>query len=74
MDVLWHTKEDDVLKEVASLMGLSEADTYTPGWLRYRTQASKKILDNMPEADMNELQEQAEKIAVEGFSEEKKRK
>lgn len=73
-DVLWWEKKEDVLKEIAALMGLKSVTTYTPGWIRHRTRASKNILNSMPESKKNELKEMAVNIAKHGFSEENQRK
>jgi hypothetical protein len=74
IEVLWYKKEDVVMKEVASLMGLPSADTHTPGWLGYRTQASKNVLNNMSVVDKNALQDQADEIVEKGLPEERQRK
>ena len=51
-DVLWWIKPDEVLKEISNIMGMDNVDTHTPGWFKYRMAATKNILDNMREDEI----------------------
>ncbi|KAF8811080.1 hypothetical protein BYT27DRAFT_7253210 [Phlegmacium glaucopus] len=73
-DVLWWTREKDVLVEVALLMNLPTATTTTPGWLGFRLPASKNIIDAMTVQDKRVLEEVAEKMRIEGLPDDLQRK
>lgn len=66
-DVLWWTKPEVVLKEIANLMGLEYADTQTLGWFNYRTAASKNILRCMTHVEKEKLRKDAEDMAENGL-------
>lgn len=72
--MLWWKNPDDVMKEVASIMGLESADTNTPGWFENRTTAAKNILNVMTEAQKNRLRDEADEMAAKGLPEEVQRK
>ena len=67
MDILWWTRQEDVFKEIASILQLDSADSNTPGWFQLRTKASKNILDAMSEEDQNSLENEANHMQWEGL-------
>lgn len=73
-DVLWWTRQADVLEEIADIMDLEAADTNTPGWFAHRMQAMKNILDRMSEEERRELKQEAERLGAEGLPEDVQRK
>ena len=48
-------------------MKLESANTYTPGWFKYRTQALKNIIDAMSDDERKILEDEAEHMWVEGL-------
>ena len=73
-DILWWLQRDDVMKEIATLMGEGSIDTNTTGWFPLRTQASKNILDRMTDAEKAELRKKGEEMARNGKPKEIQRK
>ena len=73
-DILWWHFQDDVLKEIGTMMGIDAVDTNTPGWFNHRTAASKNILDKMTEAKKNELRKLGDEMLEKGMPEEIQRK
>lgn len=66
-DILWWTREKDVFEEIASFLGLDNANTFTPGWFQLRTAASKNILDRMGDEERRKLEEEADRMQKEGL-------
>lgn len=71
-DVLWRTRQDEVWKEIASLLELPLADSHTPNWFAYRMVAMKNIIQRMTPAKLAELDREVAQLAREGYSEEDK--
>jgi hypothetical protein len=66
-DILWYTNQEQVFREIAVIMELESANTYTPGWFKHRTQASKNIIDAMSDSEKKILEDEAERMWVEGL-------
>jgi hypothetical protein len=66
-DILWWTRQEDVFKEIASILDLDNANTNTPGWFQLRTKASKNILNAMSVEERNILEDDAERMQKEGL-------
>lgn len=73
-DFLWWTRQEDVFKEIASLLNIETADTRTPGWFQLRTKASKNIIDGMSEDDKKKLENEADLMQKDGLPPEIQRK
>ena len=73
-NLLWYLHRDDVLKEISTIMGSSEVDTFTPGWFQFRTVATKNILRLKTEAEKEELRKKGEEFAKIGLPEDIQRK
>ncbi|KAF8805955.1 hypothetical protein BYT27DRAFT_7212605 [Phlegmacium glaucopus] len=43
-EVIWKTREPDVLKEIALILGIPKADRTTPGWFGIRLPAIARII------------------------------
>ena len=67
MDILWYTQKESVLSEIVSIMGLDSADTNTPKWFEHRTRASKNVIIAMSEKERKTLEEEAERMWLEGL-------
>lgn len=74
IELLWATRENDVLAEIAVMMGLPAVTTATPGWFPYRLPACKSILDKMTEDQRAELDREAEKVREHGWPKERQTK
>lgn len=74
IEVLWATHEDQVLEEIASMMGLPEVTTATPGWFPYRLPACRAILDRMTDSERANLDAEAEKVREQGWPKDRQRK
>jgi len=72
--VLWLTREKDVLAEIASLLGVPEANTKTPGWFGVRMKAMGNIIEWMSPEERAELEKERERISQEGHLEDVRRK
>jgi hypothetical protein len=55
-------------------MNIDSATTSTEGWFKYRTKASKNLIDKMTNPEKIRLQEEAHRLAVEGLPEKIQRK
>jgi hypothetical protein len=73
-DVLWWTRQADVLNEIASIMDVESVTTSTEGWFKHRTTASKNIIDKMTEAERAKLQEEERFLSMKGLPEHVQRK
>lgn len=73
-DILWWTRPQDVLSEIASMLNLRSVTTSNIEWFTHRTKASKKMLENMTEEEMTKIKDEAEKYQVEGLPSEVRRK
>lgn len=73
-DVLWWTRQKDVLAEIAKILNLPTVDTNTPGWLQHRLPASKNILDAMTAEVKRKFEEEAENYRFEGLPSDVQRK
>jgi len=73
-DLLWLTRKDEVLVEIARLLGVESADTTTQNWFEKRMVAIGNILESMTEEEKAELDEEGAKIAQRGYSEEQRRR
>jgi hypothetical protein len=73
-DVLWWTRRREIFEEIANIMGLESANTFTPGWFSHRNTAAKNIMEKMTEADKKLLRDKGDKMATEGMPDEIRRK
>jgi hypothetical protein len=73
-DALWLTRENDVNAEIASLLGVPEATTATPGWFGARMRAMGNIIQRMSEEEKVVLEKERDRISGEGHPEETRRK
>ena len=48
-DVIWHTRQQDVLREIGRILDVAQVTTATPGWFAARTPAIKNIVERMSE-------------------------
>ena len=49
------------------MLNLDSADTSTPGWFQLRTKASKNIIESMTEDEKKVLEDDADRMAVDGL-------
>ena len=66
-DVLWWTEQERVFKEIASLMGIDDADSTKQGWFILRTKASKNIIARMRSDERNALEALADQFQSKGL-------
>ena len=71
---LWLTRQKDVQAEIASLLGVPEATTTTPGWLGARMTAMGNILAWMSPEEKAALEQECERISREGHLEDLRQK
>ncbi|KAF8958980.1 hypothetical protein BDZ97DRAFT_1923291 [Flammula alnicola] len=72
-EVMWYLHPEEVMKEVASLLGVEEATTTTTGWFQERLPAIANILARMSPTEKAEFEAEVAKMAKEGYPEETKR-
>ena len=73
-DILWWTKPDEVFEEIASILQIDSANTFTPGWFQLRTKASKNLLNAMSDDERKELEDEAERMQKDGLPSEVQRR
>jgi hypothetical protein len=73
-DVLWLTRREDALAEIATLLGVSEATTNTPGWFGVRTKALGNIIQRMSLEEKGALEKDRNRLCREGHPEERRRR
>ncbi|KAF8902967.1 hypothetical protein CPB84DRAFT_1846095 [Gymnopilus junonius] len=56
--VLWKFRQDDVLKEIAKILNVEMATTETPGWFTAWTWATKQLIKQMTNAELQQLDKQ----------------
>ena len=71
MDVLWKTKQELVEEEITRMI---EEEGRTEPRFQLRTSASKNVLGNLNEEQMNELNRARERMMKNGYTEEHKRR
>lgn len=69
MDVLWKTKQELVEEEITRMI---EEEGRTEPRFQLRTSASKNVLGNLNEEQMNELNRARERMMKNGYTEEHK--
>jgi hypothetical protein len=67
-------RQDEVMTEIASMLGIEEATTSTKGWFGKRLTAVKSIIDRMTEGEQRQLDAEVARINMEGYPDEVKRK
>ena len=73
-EAIWSLHQDRVFKEIARMLGVDEATTTTPGWLPMRLPAIKRVYESMTEDERAVLHTEKEKMMMQGYSEQKKRR
>ena len=73
-DALWLTQREDALAEIATMLGVSQATTNTPGWFGVRTTACGNIIQRMSPEEKAALEKDRDRICREGHPEEQKRR
>lgn len=71
-ETVWQTRKDEVLAEIAKMLGLELVDTNTAGWFEKHMEAIKNIRARMSEEEKQELEREQIRLSTEGFSEEVK--
>ena len=73
-EVVWRLWPERVWAEMSSLLGVEKVDTMTPGWLAKHLTALKNVKDRLTTSEIKELEAERDRLAVQGNSEEKKRR
>ena len=68
-EVIWHTRWQDIMDEIANILGMEEVTTETQGWFASRTPAIKNIINRMTGDELSALDIQVEEIALHGYDE-----
>ncbi|KAM6490263.1 hypothetical protein JOM56_014240 [Amanita muscaria] len=72
-NAIWMLYEDCVWDEIASLLGVEEANSSTLGWFGMRMRALQNIHRKMSEAEKAKVDEEVEKMSRKGYLDEVKR-
>lgn len=72
-ETVWQTRKDEVLAEIARMLGLESVDTNTAGWFEKRMEAIKNIRARMTEEEKQQLEKDQIRLSTGGFTEEVKR-
>jgi len=54
-EIIWNTRQQEVLEEIAKILNVKEAMTQTPGWFSVQTWATKNIIAKMTPAELKAL-------------------
>jgi hypothetical protein len=73
-EVVWHTRREEVMKEIGTILNVNNATTETPGWFAARTPAIKNLINNMTEDELNALNVEVERYSKKGYDEPQKRR
>ena len=73
-DVIWHTRQQDVMEEIGKILHVDEATTETNGWFLARTPVIKNIIDRMSPDELTVLDAQVELFAQKGYEEKHQRR
>lgn len=73
-DVLWHLHQPRVFQAIASLLGVKEATTSTPGWFGKRSKATRNVLNEMTADELAAVDADVKRIKNEGYPDEIKRR
>ncbi|KAM6500775.1 hypothetical protein JOM56_003789 [Amanita muscaria] len=73
-NAIWMLYEDRVWEEIASLLGVEEANSSTLGWFGMRIRALQNIHRKMSEAEKAKVDEEVEKMSRKGYPDEVKRR
>lgn len=73
-EIIWHTRQQDVLEEIAKILGVEKATTQTPGWFAARTPAIKNIIARMTAEELRGLMREVQEWAKKGNNDEVKRR
>ena len=73
-EVFWNLHQEDVLQEIAHLLGAEQADTTTPGWFPKRLPAIRNIIQGMSPEELAQLDVDVERINKKGYPDEVKKK
>jgi len=73
-EVVWHTRRQEVMEEIATILQVDEATTETPGWFQAQTPAIKNIIDRMTPGELDGLGAEVEAIGKTGYDENLKRR
>ena len=66
-EVIWHTQRQDVMDEIANILGVEEATTETQGWFAAQTPAIKNIINKMTGEELTALDIKVEEIALHSY-------
>ncbi|KAF8950433.1 hypothetical protein BDZ97DRAFT_1771259 [Flammula alnicola] len=72
-EVMWYLHPEEVMEEIASVLGVEEATTLTAGWFQARLPAIANILARMTPKEKADFDVEVAKMAKEGYPEETKR-
>lgn len=65
-EVVWQTRGNEVLTEIAALIGIEHADSYTPDWMSKRTKAIANLIKRMTPEELEKLDAEVERRKAEG--------
>ncbi len=72
-DLIWRDRKEEVMEEVAKVLGLETATSRSPGFFAARQKALLKMLARLTEIELKALDAEVERISREGNPEEVKR-
>jgi hypothetical protein len=73
-DVIWHTRPQDVMKEIGRILNVAEVTTATPGWFPARTPAIKSMIEKMSVGELAALDEEVRIMSRKGYDEKVQRR
>ena len=73
-EIIWQTRQKDVMEEIGRILEVAEVTTETPGWFQARTPAIKNLIEMMSVDELARLDEQVSIIAKKGYDEKQRRR
>jgi hypothetical protein len=73
-EVVWNTRQEEVMQEIGRLLGVDNVTTKTPLWFTKHMQAIKHLIEDMTTDELNSLDIEVEEVRKKGYNEKQQRR